>query len=257
MAVCLSLIVLCNVYLLSSGLNLYNFEEKVLPKYIDKFTIDFNAGSFRYTPSKSDNTPSVYGISDIIHTLYLVDQIPVYLPNKTITSSWINRIHSFQNSTGFYSLESEEHCGFEPWHSTAYVGASLYILNAKPLYNNSYYANIATNRSLWNITFYSLLNMTEGQDMGCSSIWACCHKIVGIPATIYCEGNENVYHEFISWWFNEFILPNLNPLYGVLCPQQDIDERGLKDCIGSGAAVHFVELNIFIHSAVIITFNIL
>eukprot|EP00483_Globobulimina_turgida_P003027 UN03032 len=202
-----------------NGLDLSNFEDHVLPKYIEQYTINFNKGEFSYTTSKSDNTPSIYGIADIIHTLYIVDQISVYLPNSTITNSWVKQIHSFQNMTGFYKLESSESsAGYQPWHSTAYTTASLYVLNAQPLYNNSYYANIATNQSLWNATFYSLLNYTEGKEQGCSSIHGCCHKIVGIPATIVGEGNGEKYIDFINWWFNDFIAPNLNPEYGVLCP---------------------------------------
>eukprot|EP01084_Bolivina_argentea_P038366 70925_1 len=210
-------ILLCIIYSFSSALDLYNFENKVLPKYIDYFAIDFGKGEFSYSPtSKGDKTPSVYGISDILHTLYIVGEISVYLPNTTIINSWINKIYSFQNSTGFYKLEKEENsAGFQPWHSTAYTSAALYVLNAKPLHNNSYYANLATNATLRNITFYSLLNMKQGEKQGCDDIWKCCHKIVGIPATIYCEGNKDNYNGFMSWWFNDFILPNLNPKYGV------------------------------------------
>eukprot|EP01084_Bolivina_argentea_P038367 70926_1 len=223
-------------------LDLSNFEDNVLPKYIDQYTLNFDKGEFSYTTSKSDKTPSIYGITDIIHTLYIVDQISVYLSNTTIKNAWIKKIHSFQNQTGFYKLESQESsAGYQPWHSTAYTTASLYVLNAQPKYNNSYYANIAMNKSLWNPTFYSLLNYTEGKEQGCTSIHGCCHKIVGIPATIVGEGNEQKYNDFIQWWFNDFIAPNLNPLYGVLCPQQDIENKGIGVCLGSGAAVHFFD----------------
>ncbi len=51
-------------------LDLANFEDNVLPKYIDQYTINFNKGEFSYTTSKSDKTPSVYGITDIINWRY-------------------------------------------------------------------------------------------------------------------------------------------------------------------------------------------
>lgn len=114
-------------------------------------------------------------------------------------------------------------------------------MNAQPLYNNSYYAAIALNATLYNETFYSLLNMTQGQEQGCKEIHSCAHKIVGIPATIIGEGNKETYSSFINWWFNDFIYPNLNTEYGVLCPQQDIDTYGVNVCLGSGAAVHFFD----------------
>lgn len=227
-------------------MDLYNFEETVFQKYLDTFTINFNKGEFRYKPSPSDsdyNKATIYGITDIIHCLYLIGQLDIYLPsNSSILKSWISTIYSFQNSTGFYKLDNEEdNAGYQPWHSTAYTTASLYVLNVKPKYNNSFYANIATNQTLWNDTFYPLLNMTQGQQLGCPSIHSCCHKIVGIPATIVGEGNKEKYSKFINWWFNDFIYPNLNKQYGVLCPQQDIDTKGINTCLGSGAAVHFFD----------------
>eukprot|EP01084_Bolivina_argentea_P200315 342548_1 len=228
-------LILCIIHssISTSTLNLYNFEDNILPKYINAFTIDFYKGQFNFIISNKTQ-PSIYGISDMLHVLYLVDQIDKYLPNTTIINSWINQIYSMQNSSGFYKLQSlESTVGYQPWHSIAFTSAALYVLNATPKYDNTYYGNIASNSLLWNSTFYSLLNYSQGIQQGCDSIHSCSHKIVSIPATIFCEGNQHKYHKFISWWFNDFMFPNLNTAYGVLCPEIDIEQVGIDDCLGS------------------------
>ena len=111
-------LVCCLVTQTLARLDLFHFEEVVLPKYIDAFTLDFYSGTFSYKPAASDQNASIYGISDMLHTLYTVGQIPVFLPNASIIASWVDQIHSFQNASGFYKLGSSTP-GYQPWHSTA------------------------------------------------------------------------------------------------------------------------------------------
>ena len=225
------------------ALDLYQFEENIVPKIVNQYAIDIDKGIFKFTPSSTDITPSVYGTTDLIHMLHFIGQTSNYIPNSTIQSAWINQVYSFQNTTGFYNLEpSESKCGFQPWHSTAFITSALSLLNnATPKYNNSYYANIAENTNLWNITFDPLIHYEEGREQGCDSIHACAHKIVGIPATIVGEQNRMKYQSFINWWFDGFIYPNLDPHTGTLCPTDQEILMGKSVCLGAGAAVHMFD----------------
>ena len=130
MSLCVIFLTLFALQTASDALSLYEFEESVLPKYIQKFTINFDKGKFRYSPSSSDNTPSVYGISDLIHSLYLIGQLDaMVVSNASLRQTWISTIHSFQNSTGFYRLQSEENsAGYQVWsHAFDIMLSNVYI----------------------------------------------------------------------------------------------------------------------------------
>ena len=100
-------------YCYTFAVDLYAFEENVVPKFINQYAINIDQGIFKFTPSSTD-IPSVYGTTDLIHMLHFIGQTSNYISTKAIQTAWIDQVFSFQNTTGFYNIsEEEQSCGFQ------------------------------------------------------------------------------------------------------------------------------------------------
>ena len=110
------------------AVDLRPFERDVLPRWLDRFTIDWNKGVFRYEPNAT--APSLYGLIDVVHVLAstgLIDTV-----DDDLRDAWALTLAGFQSPSGFYDDGTNNTPGWQPWHGAASATAALALLQRRP-----------------------------------------------------------------------------------------------------------------------------
>merc|ERR1712151_75742 len=105
------------------------FEDEILPKWIDRFSVDYAKGQFSFFPNDAS---ALYGSIDVVHVLASTG----LLANLTESEKDIRAAHisSFQNkSTGLFVDDPRYLTGTQPFHAAGEASASLALLDRKPL----------------------------------------------------------------------------------------------------------------------------
>ena len=90
-----------------------DFELNVLPAWLQKFTIEYEAGLFAFHPDGT--TPSLYGTIDVAHVLGTVGLLANFSIERR--DAWASAIDSYQDAqTGFYKV-AEHAPGHQPFHA--------------------------------------------------------------------------------------------------------------------------------------------
>lgn len=217
-----------------------HFEDTILLKWLDLFTIDFDAGTFSFHPKSK--TASVYGTIDVVHVLGSVGYLETF--DSTRKDAWAQTIDSFQiEETGFY--RTEDHApGHQPYHGAGEATASLALLGRKPRYNNSVYISLAKSTPDELLKFFQPLVQANGTTcykakLGGNNIHSCGQIIGSIPSVLaYTTGKD--YYTFLQWW-SEWLAENTDPKFGVICPIKNTT-FALYECLGGGMATHGIQL---------------
>ena len=220
------------------------FEDHVLPAWLARFTVDFNAGSFSYDPQPGA-APELYGSVDVIHVLASVGALDAHL-TEAMRDAWKAQIDAHQTlAGGFYSYLSKN----SKYHAMGEATASLALLRRQPLHNNSAYEAFASppnGPAQWQ-KWYDELYFNNGTDAfpnktGCgTSIHGCGQVIGSIPATLaYTTGGAH--STFIKWW-SSWLASRTNATTGTLLPLFSKPQDFL-DSLGGGMATHGIQLGI-------------
>lgn len=99
--------------------------------FIHEFIAQFKAGerAGAYSYRKGRSFLDLYGCSDILMTLYTIDELQL---NEEQKAAWIETLQGFQNVKKGWFIEKETWHFKE--HSTAYCIAALHLLDAMPKY---------------------------------------------------------------------------------------------------------------------------
>ena len=123
------------------------FETEILPLWLERFHVAGGAPhEYSFFPDPHNRQPTIYGSADVLHVLYGVNQLNLSTAER---AAWVSHVNSFQNSSGFFTLEPHEKGGWEPWHVTGDASAALHILGAAPAQRNVLYNQIAAEPALW------------------------------------------------------------------------------------------------------------
>jgi len=159
-----------------------------LLSFIHEFIAQFKAGENTgdYSYQKKGRTPDLYGSSDILLTLYTIDELQL---DEQQRASWIETLQSFQNpKTGWFI----EH---ETWHfkehSTAYCIAALNLLDATPKYPLKFIDQLNTRDKVEKWLDHMLWSLT----------WPTSHRGSGVAAALAMtrEAPDQWFEWFFEW----------------------------------------------------------
>ena len=201
------------------------FETEVLPAWIEKFVIDWDAGIFSYDGRR----PALYGTLDAVHV--------VTTCGLNTTENWVAAITSKQKRDGWFDV-GRDAPGKQPYHGAASAIAALRLLGAEPLFKNVDLENFAKNKHLWPATFDPLYySECLSKKLNGSNNIHSCGQIIGAYPVILSE-----HKEFIDWW-RQWIFNKTDPTIGVLCPDKSSTLHRIE-CIGGAMPTHGVELGL-------------
>lgn len=219
------------------------FEEKLLPKWLDRFSVNYAKGQFSFMP---DAVPALYGTIDVVHVLATVGQLDHL--SETFKDAWSAQMNSFQNATTGFYIDKAEYTtpGTQPYHAAGEATASLALLGRSPRFNNSMYIALARKGPAeWQAFFDSFYHGTSTERAGLyckskSGIHACGQVIGSIPSVLaYTTGKDHA--EFIRWWAG-WIAERTDKQTGTLCPAEN--RQTWFDCLGGGMATHGIQLGL-------------
>jgi len=224
------------------------FEDRFLPAWLERFSVDYESGRFAYVPG---GRAALYGSVDVVHVLASVGLLADL--TEVQRDAWAAQIDSFQNaSTGFYHDAPEYLTGTQPYHGAGEATASLALLGRRPRFNNSVYVELARRGpAMWEAFFGPAYDGGEtcySEKLHGHDIHGCGQIIGSVPSVLaFTTGKDHA--DFMNWWA-DWIAHHTDDETGTLCPTKRSALRmcgkpyALYECLGGGMATHGIQLGL-------------
>jgi len=229
------------------------FEAVVIPRWLDRFGVDVEAGRFSYLPQPSQPA-TLYGTVDATHLLASCGRLPSHTATR---AAWARTITEYrQAATGWFEdAAHDEPSARQPYHRSASSVAALRLLGASgddvragpPRKVAALVA--ANNASAWEAVFDPLYYdaCPSGKLDGAQNIHSC-GQIIGAYAVLAAmlgteDDDDEITPAFLEWW-TRWLARRTDRAIGVLCPTNNGSLLDRVECLGGAMPTHAVELGL-------------
>jgi hypothetical protein len=176
-----------------TGYNLNKFLSNLF-EWVNTFRVNNQTGYFSVKPNQ--DSPTLYGLTDMVYNLLIPNQLEDYLSKHTEISKdiWIEKIRAYQNSKTGWFKEPRFNYGFHfKEHSSAFATSALKLLGAEPIFDFNIKKKLKTQDQVerW---------LKRSPEWGLL-FWAGSHRGGGV-ASIFATLNRLPHSNFFKWYFD-------------------------------------------------------
>lgn len=215
------------------------FEREVLPRWVDRFALDFERGAFAF--AANDTAPALYGVLDATHLLASVGRLDAL--GAGVKAAWASAIAGYRRADGSYDAGAGAP-GWQPWHAFGTAAAALALLGATPPAPPDLCADlVAAGAGAWRDEMdASLRSRCPKASLGGNDVHKCGQRIGACPAVLGAAASPRSPADaaFLDWW-RRWLTAETDPSLGVLCPIADTSAARMQ-CLGGAMPTHGVLL---------------